>query len=240
MPLKLTKEVKMIIAGNFKTNHTRSSTLAYCRELDQLLYSCNEKVYLFPPISALPYSDFAHLHIGIQNAYPIQNGAYTGEIGLEQISELRIRTIMIGHSERRTILGESDELCKRKFDFFAHAGFEIFLCAGEDLQTRQNGGIKSFLKNQLRGIDLSYSRLIVAYEPIWAIGTGVSASLTEIEETHQILKSLGCQKVIYGGSVNEKNAQEIMRLKGVDGVLVGGASLSVESFYQIIKQGEKK
>lgn len=230
----------MIIAGNFKTNHTRSSVLVYCRALNQLLCSCCEKVYLFPPISALPYDDFAHLDIGIQNAYPIQSGAYTGEIGLEQISELGIKTIMIGHSERRTILGESDELCKRKFDFFAHAGFEIFLCVGENLQTRQRGEVEDFLKKQLKGIDLTYSRLVIAYEPIWAIGTGVSASLAEIEETHQILKSLGAQRVIYGGSVNEKNAQEIMNLESVDGVLVGGASLSVESFYQIIKQGEKQ
>lgn len=229
----------MIIAGNFKTNHTRSSTFSYCKELDSLLKNQKSEVYVFPSMCALPYDDFAHFSIGAQNAYPVFNGAYSGEIGLEQIQGLGINTLMVGHSERRSILGENDEICKRKFDFFSQYGMNVFFCIGEDLQARKSARVLDVLATQLKTIDLDYSRLVVAYEPIWAIGTGVSASLEEIEETHRLLKEFGCKKVIYGGSVNEGNAKDIMSLKHVDGVLVGGASLDLKRFYQIIQQGEK-
>ncbi len=232
----------MIIAGNFKTNHTRSSTLSYAKGLNQFLRDrqFGAEVYLFPPMSALAYDDFSHFSIGAQNAYPVCGGAYTGEIGLDQLNELQIKTLMIGHSERRVLLGESDQICQRKFEFFAHHGMNIFLCVGESLEVRQAQKVREFLALQLSGIDLSYARLIVAYEPIWAIGTGVSASLIEIQETHAILKDLGCSRVVYGGSVNPQNAREIMSLDGVDGVLVGGASLRLESFCEIIENGEMK
>ena len=228
----------MIIAANFKANHTRSSTMAYCKELDSFLESKKAEVYLFPPMLALPYNDFKYFGIGVQNAYPIVRGAYTGEVGLEQVLELGIKAVMIGHSERR-MLGEDLSMCKKKFDFFSAQGMKLFFCVGEDLKTRKSGKIKEFLSAQLKGIDLAYSGLIVAYEPIWAIGTGVSASLEEISQTHQMLKDLGVQSLIYGGSVSAKNAGEIMALEAVDGVLVGGASLKLESFCEIIEEGEK-
>lgn len=228
----------MIVAGNFKTNHTRSSTLAYCRGLDQFLKTqIGVQTYLFAPSLALPYNDFAYFELGIENAYPVISGAYTGEIGWEQIEELKIRTLMIGHSERRTLFQEDHKLCKEKFDFFMHKKMTIFLCVGEDRTTRKESKIKEFLAQQLKGLDLSYSRLIVAYEPLWAIGTGVSANLEEIAQTHQILKDLGCNRVVYGGSVSSKNAREIMQLDEVDGVLVGGASLKLEDFCEIIRFG---
>lgn len=228
----------MIIAGNFKTNHSRSSALAYCKGLDLFLNSKKAEVFLFPPSTALPYADFMYLKIGAQNAYPMCSGAMTGEIGLEQLEDLGVRTLMIGHSERR-MLGEDLSICKKKFDFFSAQGMKLFFCVGEDLKTRKSGKIKEFLSAQLKGIDLAYSGLIVAYEPIWAIGTGVSASLEEISQTHQMLKDLGVQSLIYGGSVSAKNAGEIMALEAVDGVLVGGASLKLESFCEIIEEGEK-
>lgn len=229
----------MIIAGNFKANHTRSSTLSYAQKLDLFLQNKNEEVYIFPPNSSLPYGDFSHLKIGAQNAYPANNGAFTGEIGHNHLHELKIQTLMIGHSERRMMFSESKELCRAKFDFFAEKGMEIFFCVGENLAVRQEGKVSEFLQDQLMGIDLSYSRLIVAYEPIWAIGTGVSAKLEEIKQTCTILKNLGCLKVLYGGSVNADNAGEIMDLEGVDGVLVGGACLELENFCKIINEGEK-
>lgn len=229
----------MIIAGNFKANHTRSSALSYCQELDLFLQNKKEEVYIFPPNASLPYGDFSCLNIGAQNAYLTENGAFTGEIGLEQLQELKIKTIMIGHSERRAIFAESNDLCRAKFDFFAQKEMKIFFCVGENLAVRQEGKVGEFLQDQLAGIELSYSHLIIAYEPIWAIGTGVSAGLEEIGQTCEILKNLGCARVVYGGSVNANNAGEIMDLEGIDGVLVGGACLDLENFCQIIKEGEK-
>lgn len=225
----------MIIAGNFKTHHTRSSTLKYCSALDKRLESAkNVEVRIFPTLSSLPYDNFTHLKIGAQNAYCVPNGAYSGEVGEEQLLELGIRTLLIGHSERREIFKEDKEMIKKKFDFFSSRGFEIFFCIGENLEVKKSGKTKEFLMRQLEGISLSYPKLIIAYEPIWAIGSGVSASLEEIEEIHSFLREIGVKTSVYGGSVKSENAKEIMSLKSVDGVLVGGASLELESFCAII------
>lgn len=225
----------MIIAGNFKTHHTRSSTLKFCIELDKRLANTQDKrVRIFPTLASLPYNDFTHLKIGAQNAYGVKNGAYSGEVGLEQLQELGINTLLIGHSERREIFGESNELIREKFDFFSSVGFEIFFCIGENLDTYKSGKTKEFLLSQLQGINLDYPKLIVAYEPIWAIGTGESASLEQIEGIHSFLSENGVRQSVYGGSVKPENAQKIMSLKNVDGVLVGGASLQLESFCSII------
>lgn len=225
----------MIIAGNFKTHHTRSSTLKYCNALDKRLGGVkNVEVRIFPTLSSLPYDNFTHLKIGAQNAYCVPNGAYSGEVGEEQLFELGIKTLLIGHSERREIFKEDREMIKKKFDFFSSRGFEIFFCIGEDIEVKKSGKTKEFLMRQLEGISLSYPKLIIAYEPIWAIGSGVSASLEEIEEIHSFLREIGVKTSVYGGSVKSENAKEIMSLKSVDGVLVGGASLELESFCAII------
>ncbi|ANV98113.1 hypothetical protein BBW65_04540 [Helicobacter enhydrae] len=230
----------MIIAGNFKTHHTRSSTLAYAQELDSLLVGHRSEVVLFPPSSSVPYNQFEHLQIGVQNAYGVVNGAFSGEIGLEQILELQVQTLMIGHSERRKIFGESNQECFDKFRFFAQNNIKIFFCIGEDLHTRDDGKTQDMLRAQLEGIDLDYAHLVVAYEPIWAIGTGKSASVEEIWHTHSFLKNLGVRVLLYGGSVKRDNVAEILDIDGVDGVLVGGASLKIEDFYPIIQEGEKR
>lgn len=225
----------MIIAGNFKTHHTRSSTLKYCNALDKRLENAkNVEVRIFPTLSSLPYDNFTHLKIGAQNAYCVPNGAYSGEVGEEQLLELGIRTLLIGHSERREIFKEDKEMIKKKFDFFSSRGFEIFFCIGENIEVKKSGKTKEFLMRQLESISLSYPKLIIAYEPIWAIGSGVSASLEEIEEIHSFLQEIGVKTSVYGGSVKSENAKEIMSLKSVDGVLVGGASLELESFCAII------
>lgn len=225
----------MIIAGNFKTHHTRSSTLKFCNALDQRLVGKNDtQVRIFPTLASLPYDDFFHLKIGAQNAYCAKNGAFSGEVGLEQLLELKIKTLLLGHSERREIFGESEELVREKFEFFKNEGFELFFCIGENLQVRKSGKTKEFLLRELEGIDLDYARLIVAYEPIWAIGSGESASLEQIEEIHSFLQESGVKTSVYGGSVKPSNAEEIMALASVEGVLVGGASLELESFCAII------
>jgi len=174
--------------------------------------------------------------IGAQNAYPTQNGAYTGEIGVEQLEEFGIKTILIGHSERREHLGESQEKVAQKFSFFKEQGYEILYCIGEPLEIREKGDefVMEYLLAQFDGIDIGYKKLTIAYEPIWAIGTGRSATVEEIASTHEALKKTVQKPLLYGGSVNAANIEEITSIRGVDGVLVGSASLNVDNFLQMI------
>ena len=227
----------MIFAANFKTNHTRASTEKYIKALNKKLLAKKpeDKVYIFPPATALDKyeGDFT---IGVQNAYPAQNGAYTGEIGTEQLDEFGIKTILIGHSERREHLGESQEKVAQKFAFFKDQGYEILYCIGEPLEIREEGdeAVMEYLLAQFDGIDISYKNLIIAYEPIWAIGTGRSATVEEIASTHGSLKKTVQKPLLYGGSVKPANIKEITDIRGVDGVLVGSASLDAESFAEMI------
>lgn len=234
-----------IIASNFKTNHTRKSTLQFCQALENFLakqesqnQSFPNQIAIFPPQTALLENCFKGFQVGAQNAYPVQNGSYTGEIGLEQLEEFAVTTLLIGHSERREILKESQEFCAEKFEFFSKLGFTIYYCIGESQAIKQQGveATLEFLESELRGIDLNYSNLIVAYEPIWAIGSGVSASLEEITQIHTRLKQkLGKIPLLYGGSVKPQNVRQILSIDGVDGVLVGSASWEISSFCQILE-----
>ena len=227
----------MIFAANFKMNHTRTTTKAYLESLAQKLVSkrSEDRVFVFPPATALDCyeGDFT---VGAQNAYGANNGAYTGEIGLEQLKEFEIETILIGHSERRDILGEEQTLVAQKFAYFKAQGFEIIYCIGESLEIREKGeeAVMKHLLSQFEGIDLSYEKLIIAYEPIWAIGTGRSATPEEIASTHKALKAHVDKPLLYGGSVKPANSQAITSIDGVDGILVGSASLDVVQFSEMI------
>ncbi len=227
----------MIYAANFKTNHTRESTKNYLKELQSHLHhkKSEDKVFIFPPLTALDnYSgDFT---LGVQNAYPVNNGAFTGEVGMEQLLEFNINTILIGHSERRDILNESQIDVAKKFAFFKEQNFEIIYCIGEPLEIREQGltAVMEHLLAQFEGIDTTYNKLIVAYEPIWAIGTGRSATVEEIASTHTALKQSVNKPLLYGGSVKGANIAEISAIDNVDGVLVGGASLKTETFLELV------
>ena len=228
----------MIYAANFKTNHTRQSTENYIVELSQKLRAKNpeDKVYIFPPSTALDSyeGDFT---VGTQNAYPAHNGAYTGEIGLEQLDEFGIKTILIGHSERREHMSESQDKVAQKFAFFQDQDFEIIYCIGEPLEIREKGfeAVMKYLLSQFDGIDINYDKVIVAYEPIWAIGTGRSATVEEISSTHRALKkAINDKPLLYGGSAKPANIKEITSIAGVDGVLVGSASLDAGSFSEMV------
>ena len=227
----------MIYAANFKTNHTRKTTRTYIEELQKKIATkkTEDNVYIFPPSTALDRfeGDFT---VGTQNAYPTQNGAYTGEIGVEQLEEFAIKTILIGHSERREHLGESQEKVAEKFTFFKEQGFEIIYCIGEPLEIREKGieAVMQYLLAQFDGIDITYEDLIIAYEPIWAIGTGRSATVEEISSTHRALKKTVDNPLLYGGSAKPANIKEIISIAGVDGVLVGSASLDADSFSEMI------
>ncbi len=228
----------MIYAANFKTNHTRQSTREYLGKLQLQLFkkSLNDKVYIFPPLTALDDYQSSDFTIGAQNAYPVESGAFTGEIGLEQLLEFNINTILIGHSERRDILGESQEQVAKKFAFFKEQGFEIIYCIGESLEIREQGinAVMKHLLSQFEGIDTTYKNFLVAYEPIWAIGTGRTASVAEITETHNALKEVVNRPLLYGGSVKGANIAEISAIENVDGVLVGGASLKTDTFLELV------
>ncbi|HIO95876.1 MAG TPA: triose-phosphate isomerase [Campylobacterales bacterium] len=227
----------MIYAANFKTNHTRESTKNYITDLQSKLQDkkSEDRVFIFPPLTALDSfeGDFT---IGTQNAYPVRNGAYTGEVGVEQLSEFNINTILIGHSERRDTIGESQIEVAKKFAFFKEQGFEIIYCIGESLEVREQGmeAVMEHLVSQFEGIDTTYDNFVVAYEPIWAIGTGRSATVEEIVETHNALKKIVDKPLLYGGSVKGANIAEISAIDNVDGVLVGGASLKTETFLELV------
>ena len=211
----------MRFLANLKCNHTRASFAKYSEILDANL-SLNDDVTVFPPFSALDGA--AHkFKLGAQNFYPCESGAHTGEIGKAMLDEFGVKSVLIGHSERRE-LGESEELLRAKFDFAVKAGWQIVYCIGENLSVNEAGGTKEFLAKQLKNIDLSYERLLIAYEPIWAIGTGKSASAEQIEEILNFIREQTSAPLLYGGSVNAANIGGIAGIKNCDGVLVGTAS----------------
>ncbi len=229
----------MILCANFKANKTRQETRAYMAVVESFVSAndIGDTIIVFPPFTALEHIP-RNVLIGVQNAYPVRNGAYTGEIGLEQLEEFGIKTILIGHSERRHIIGETQEQIAEKFRFFAEQGFAIVYCVGEPLEVRQRGdeALMSYIEAQFEGIDLTYPDLIVAYEPVWAIGTGLTATSADIAIVHHALRAKTSAPILYGGSVKVENAGEIMALDNVDGVLVGSAALSANDFCEMIAQ----
>lgn len=223
----------MIIAANLKTNLTREKTDRYIKEVESFLRKKNisQDVFVFPAISSLNLH-VGNVTVGAQNAYPAINGAFTGEIGYEQLEEFKIKTILIGHSERRHVIGETQEELVEKFNFYKNLGFKIIYCVGEPLEVREAGFDKmmEYISKQYEGIDTSYENLIVAYEPVWAIGTGLTPTLEDIVNIHKELKKQSSAPLLYGGSVKVTNAAEVLALDGVDGVLVGSAALYAEHF----------
>lgn len=230
----------MIIAANFKTNHTRKSTKEYLVKLNSFVTNLksDDTVLVFPPSTALDSFDLtANISVGVQNGYPAENGSFTGEIGLDQIEEFGLKTILIGHSERRHVLGESQAEIAKKYEFYKAKGFQIVYCIGEPKEVREQG-IESVIEynfSQLDGIDINYDNLIVAYEPVWAIGTGLTASNEQIEETLGLLKQKIKAPLLYGGSVKVANVKEIYDIPNCEGVLVGTASWDVDAFCEMVE-----
>ena len=222
----------MRFLANLKCNHTRASFAKYAQILDANL-SENDDVTVFPPFSALDFA--AHkFKLGAQNFYPCESGAHTGEIGKAMLDEFGVKSVLIGHSERRE-LGESEELLRAKFGFAAEAGWQIVYCIGENLSVNEAGGTKEFLAEQLKNINLGYERLLIAYEPVWAIGTGKSASMEQIENVLNFIREQTSAPLLYGGSVNAANIGGIAGIKNCDGVLVGTASWDASKFLELIR-----
>lgn len=229
----------MIIASNFKTNHTRASSKEYITFVNEYLNSDKDvEVIVFPTATSLDnYETNSNLTIGAQNAYNVDSGSFTGEIGTSQLDEFAIKTILIGHSERRHVLGESQEEIAKKYAFYKELGYKIVYCIGEPLEVKEQGLEKTleYIYEQLVGIDTNYENLILAYEPVWAIGTGVSATNDDIKSVHSVIKSKINKPLLYGGSVKVANVAQICSLDGVDGALIGTASWVKEDFVQILK-----
>ena len=226
----------MRFLANLKCNHTRASFAKYAEILDANL-SANDDVTVFPPFSALDGA--AHkFKLGAQNFYPCESGAHTGEIGKAMLDEFGVKSVLIGHSERRE-LGESEELLRAKFNFAVKAGWQIVYCIGENLSVNEAGSTKEFLAEQLKNIDLSYERLLIAYEPIWAIGTGKSASAEQIGNVLNFIREQTSAPLLYGGSVNAANIGGIAGIKNCDGVLVGTASWDAPGFLELISASSR-
>ena len=228
----------MIISANLKTNFTRKQTSEYIKELEIFMEqnSISQEVLLFPATSSLD-SYNGKITIGAQNAYPTKNGAFTGEIKTEQLDEFDIKTILIGHSERRHILGETQKQIAEKFTYFKNLGYKIVYCVGEPLEKREAGEeeMLNYISSQYDGIDTQYDNLIIAYEPVWAIGTGLVPTLEDIAFIHKSLKEKSSAPLLYGGSVKVTNAKEILAVTNVDGILVGSAALNVNNFIAMVE-----
>ena len=226
----------MIIASNFKTNHNRQST----KEFVDFINSQNffSEVRIYPPFTALNHFELTpNIRVGVQNFYPVQKGSFTGEIGFEQLKEFEVDSVLIGHSERRHVLGETQESICKKYEFAKQRECEIVYCVGEPKEIREQGieAVMSYVWEQFEGIDIDYKELIVAYEPVWAIGTGLSASLEDIDEVLNRLRIKIKAPLLYGGSVKVETTKQILEIKNCDGVLVGTASWDVQDFSKMIE-----
>ena len=229
-----------IIASNFKTNHTRKTTKEFVDNTNSFLKEKGIKndVYIFPTASSLnDFDTVENLTIGAQNAYYTKNGSFTGEIGTEQLDEFNVKTILIGHSERRHVLQESQKEITYKYNYYKALGYKIIYCVGEPLEVKETGMTETlgYIWSQFEGIDLDYENLIIAYEPVWAIGTGKVPTSEDIELIHKKIKKKITQPLLYGGSVKTSNISEILDIPNVDGTLIGSGSWKIEDFKEMIE-----
>jgi len=249
--------MKKLMAANWKMYKLRDEAGQVASELASRLSGrlpADREVLVIPPFTALSsvagaLAGTPGFALGAQNFYPSAQGAFTGEIAPDMLTDAGCRYALAGHSERRHILGEDDALVGRKVAFGLSAGLSMILCVGEKVEERQTGQVESVLTRQLTAglrdvpATVTPQELAVAYEPVWAIGTGLTAGPEEIAQAHAVVRAflvkrlgpMGASiRILYGGSVKPGNAGQIMGIDNVDGVLVGGASLLAESFAAIV------
>ena len=251
----MNKERKLIIAGNWKMNKTVAEALDLVRGLKLELANIKEvDMVVCPPFTALSEVSKAildsSLRLGAQNMSEHNVGAYTGEIAAVMLKEFSVRYVILGHSERRQYQKESDELISKKAAAVHGASLKPIVCVGESLAEREAGQTNAVLQKQVQGSLAGLTKdqmaeTVVAYEPVWAIGTGKTATTAQAQEAHAFIRSLIAKmfdetvarrvRIQYGGSVKPSNARELMSQPDVDGALVGGASLEARSFADIIK-----
>ena len=246
---------KKFVAGNWKMNMTSSEVSPYLdifrMETDKVN---NVDIAIIPPFTALTKASeilggTQKIRLGAQNMSPEAKGAYTGEISATMLRDLFVRYVLVGHSERRRLFGETDELVHRKVVTALASELRPILCIGETLEERQAGQEKAVLEAQLRGAltgltSEQLEEIVVAYEPVWAIGTGLTATPAQAQEAHQFIRDYLTKvsgpeiatktRILYGGSVTADNARELLFQPDIDGALVGGASLDPRSFAEIV------
>ncbi|HNZ73923.1 MAG TPA: triose-phosphate isomerase [Bacilli bacterium] len=249
---------KKIIAGNWKMNKTRDEALQFVYAVSEKLPHIDEVDSVvcapFPLLRTLCKRQGDNLRVGAQNMHYADNGAYTGEISADMLTTLGVAYVIVGHSERRAMFNETDETVNLKVKKAFEKGLIPILCVGETLEQREKGQekqvVKAQLEKNLEGLNKNdIEHLVIAYEPIWAIGTGRTASAEQAEEmcayVREVVKDLYGQvadkmRVQYGGSVKVDNIKEILSMPNIDGALVGGASLKADDFVKLVEAGVKK
>ncbi len=244
---------KKVIAGNWKMNMLPNEAINFIQEIVPLIKDTKNEVILCAPYTDLFYVllnvQETNIKVGAQNVHWEENGAYTGEISPKMLKSIGVEYVIIGHSERRQYFNETDETVNKKVKSALNYGLKPIICVGETLEQRENGETKKIITTQTRlaleGIEKEKMKdIIIAYEPIWAIGTGKTATVEDANESikairkeiEEIYDSNISEEVIiqYGGSVKSTNAKELFTASDIDGGLVGGASLKPEEFAKII------
>lgn len=246
---------KPIVAANWKMYKTPQEGVFFISELNNLLLDKEKPSIIFCP----PFTSLFHMNemisdldisLGAQNVYFEKDGAFTGEISMNMLKSCGVQYVIVGHSERRHIFNESNKDTNKKLHTVLENDIVPILCVGEKLEDRESGNTRMILMEQLKdglvGINKDMiDRMIIAYEPVWAIGTGVNALPSQVEESHAMIWEILLElydnniknniPILYGGSVKPDNSEELIRTKGVDGFLIGGASLNLDMFSKIIE-----
>ena len=245
---------KKIVAGNWKMNKNSEETEDLINELiAKIPTDCDAEVIIAPTFvnlaSAVDHLEFTNIAVAAQNMHASENGAFTGEISADMLKSIGVNTVILGHSERRAIFHETDAMISFKVDTALRHEMKVVFCFGEELKDRQDKQHFNVVENQLRDglfqIDKNaWSNVVLAYEPVWAIGTGETASPEQAQEMHEFIretvrKVFGSDiaedvSILYGGSVKPDNAKEIFSKPDVDGGLIGGAALKADDFVAIV------
>jgi len=244
---------KKIVAGNWKMNNDSEQTEALLAELLDRVPNTTAKVVVAPTFvnlqAAVKQTAGTSIIVAAQNMHQAESGAYTGEISVNMLKSIKVNTVILGHSERRAYFGETNALLADKVNTALRHNLTIIFCFGEELADRQSGNHFNVVESQLReGLfhisESDWSSVVLAYEPVWAIGTGETASPDQAQEMHAFIRSLLHQSIgskiaeetsiLYGGSVKPDNAREIFSKPDVDGGLIGGAALKADDFIGII------
>ncbi|MCQ2397766.1 MAG: triose-phosphate isomerase [Sphaerochaetaceae bacterium] len=249
---------ELYIAGNWKMNYKPGEAAVFAKQIADAVKNLKVKVMIAPPFVCLPAVTEAvkgsNVIVAAQNVNDHASGAYTGEISCDMLKDIGVNTVIVGHSERRQYYGETNEFINKKVLFAIENEMDVILCVGETLEERDSGRLEKVLADQIN-IGLSgvsenqMEKITVAYEPVWAIGTGKTATPSDADSAHAYIRSLIAEKfgktvaentiIQYGGSVKPANAKELMACSNIDGALVGGASLTLEPFLSIINASKK-